>query len=249
MYQGEETIVMDVKPLGFTGGDKWWDYVLSGDEKERLDSMMGAALLDKSISERLLNGIDITILTTFGLSEPTISLIRNVNATTLPDFAQQVIHVLQPEDPPTDNAASGPPDVNTEKGPKGVNKLILVVDADNAIQDELAPRLHAQGHAVMGISTGERALPLAKAVLPDLIIADLQAEGLTGVELVSRIRTIPEAENTPVIIYTNSRDESVLRQIRRMSGAFIVAKSAPMEQLLTRVNAALGTVRVEIAET
>jgi response regulator NasT len=133
--------------------------------------------------------------------------------------------------------------------PKNVNKLILVIDADNTIQDRLTPRLRAQGHAVMGINSGERALPLVKAVLPDLIIADLQDADLTGIELVNGIRAISQTETTPIIIYTKSRDESLLKQIRRHSGTFVVAKSAPMEQLLSKVNAALGSVRVEASQT
>jgi hypothetical protein len=105
MQADETTVVMDVKPFptgqGFAGGDKWWDYVLSGSEKDRLDSLIAAAMLDDSICEGLLNGVDASVLSTFGLSETTITLLQHIQATTLSEFAQHVITMLKLDKKPT----------------------------------------------------------------------------------------------------------------------------------------------------
>ena len=44
------SVVMDVLPwpsgYGFNGGDAWWQHTLSQSERERLDDLLGLALLD-----------------------------------------------------------------------------------------------------------------------------------------------------------------------------------------------------------
>src|SRR5438270_754011 len=71
MRQEYKNAVMDVFPWpngkGFAGADLWWDYVLTLDERRRLDSLLGAALLDESIRQRLLKH-DEALLTAFGIS-------------------------------------------------------------------------------------------------------------------------------------------------------------------------------------
>ena len=87
--------VMDVFPWpqgnGFTGGKAWWDYVLSKGEKQRLDNLMGLALLDEKIQKRLLNERDSSLLTAFGLSEETQHWLCSVQATSLVELAQAII--------------------------------------------------------------------------------------------------------------------------------------------------------------
>jgi len=87
--------VMDVSPWpqgnGFTGGKAWWDYVLSKGEKQRLDNLMGLALLDENIQVRLLKERDSSLLMAFGLSDETQHWLRGVKATSLVELAQAII--------------------------------------------------------------------------------------------------------------------------------------------------------------
>ena len=87
--------VMDVFPWpqgnGFNGSKAWWDYVLSKGEKQRLDNLMGLALLDESIQNRLLKERDSSLLAAFGLSDETQGWLRTVKATSLFELAQAII--------------------------------------------------------------------------------------------------------------------------------------------------------------
>ncbi len=95
MSQNFHTPVMDVLPWpqgqGFTGANAWWDYMLSKDESRRLDSLMGVALLDEQLSERLVTDRDDTLLASFGLSKETRTWLRNVPATSLVELAQAIV--------------------------------------------------------------------------------------------------------------------------------------------------------------
>ena len=70
-------MVMDVNGYGFSGGDKWWRYVLSHSEHERLDNLIGLALLDSKICEQLVAKRDPALLSAFGLSEQTQTWLRD----------------------------------------------------------------------------------------------------------------------------------------------------------------------------
>jgi hypothetical protein len=87
-------VITDVSPWpsgrGFSGGNAWWQHVLSQDERKRLDNLMGVALLDAEIGKQLLAGQDDTLFSAFGLSEETRQRLRSIQATTLVDFAQAI---------------------------------------------------------------------------------------------------------------------------------------------------------------
>jgi hypothetical protein len=86
--------VMDVLPwpkgYGFTGGDMWWRNVLSQSERERLNNLIGLALLDDKICDRLVTKRDPDLLSTFGLSEQAQKWLIGIEAATLKDFAQAI---------------------------------------------------------------------------------------------------------------------------------------------------------------
>jgi hypothetical protein len=65
------------------------------EEKRRLDNLMGMALLDERICERLLNERDTSWLTSFGLSTETQSWLQTVEAQSLTELAQAIVDRVQ----------------------------------------------------------------------------------------------------------------------------------------------------------
>lgn len=88
-------MVMDLHPwpesTGFQGTQEWWAYVLSKDEKKRLDHLLGAALLDNRTRQRLVNERDESLLNAYGFSEMTKQWIRAIDAESLTDFARAIV--------------------------------------------------------------------------------------------------------------------------------------------------------------
>ena len=95
-----QTEVMDVLPwprgYGFTGGDTWWRHVLSQSERERLDNLIGLALLDGKVCQQLVAKRDPSLLSSFGLSQQTQDWLTGIKASTLKDFAQAIIDSTSP---------------------------------------------------------------------------------------------------------------------------------------------------------
>ncbi len=94
------SVVMDVLPwpsgYGFTGGDAWWEHTLSQSERERLDDLLGLALLDKTVCEQLVEQRDLSLLRAFDLSVETQRWLSGIKANTLKEFAQAVLAQSNP---------------------------------------------------------------------------------------------------------------------------------------------------------
>jgi signal transduction histidine kinase/DNA-binding response OmpR family regulator len=79
---------------------------------------------------------------------------------------------------------------------------ILVVDDEPAVLEALDALLTREGHTVMRAQDGEGALSQARAERPDIILLDLHLPGLSGFEVVTRIRKIPGLEAVPVVAFS-----------------------------------------------
>jgi hypothetical protein len=88
-------VVMDVLPWpdgsGFSGVDSWWHQVLGQSECERLNNLIGLALLDSTVCEQLVVKRDPALFATFGLSERTQNWLSAVGAATLKELAQAIV--------------------------------------------------------------------------------------------------------------------------------------------------------------
>jgi signal transduction histidine kinase/CheY-like chemotaxis protein len=79
---------------------------------------------------------------------------------------------------------------------------ILVVDDEPAVLEALDALLTREGHTVMRAQDGEGALSRAQAECPDVILLDLHLPGLSGFEVVTRLRKIPSLEAVPVVAFS-----------------------------------------------
>jgi DNA-binding response OmpR family regulator len=65
---------------------------------------------------------------------------------------------------------------------------ILVVDDDDVFRAYLRSLLEREGHAVVEAPTGEDALTLLVDERPDLLVLDIEMPGMSGLELLNRLR-------------------------------------------------------------
>ena len=79
---------------------------------------------------------------------------------------------------------------------------ILVVDDEPAVLEALETLLIREGHTVLRAQDGEGALLRAQAERPDIILLDLYLPGLSGFEVVTRLRQIPALEAVPVVAFS-----------------------------------------------
>lgn len=82
------------------------------------------------------------------------------------------------------------------------DRKVLVVDDEIHIVQVIAIKLRNNGFEVLTAENGAQALDIAKTQKPDLVITDYQMPVMTGLEFIEKLRAVPEAAETPVIMLT-----------------------------------------------
>src|SRR3954470_14333274 len=85
-----------------------------------------------------------------------------------------------------------------------MTERVLVVDDEPPIVRMVAANLRMRGYEVVTASTGETALAAAEATPPDVVILDLGLPGISGLEVLERLRAWSAV---PVIVLTAAGDE------------------------------------------
>jgi DNA-binding response OmpR family regulator len=116
---------------------------------------------------------------------------------------------------------------------------ILVAEDDKQIGDMIAFKLTNGGHQVIRAEDGEQAVTLAARELPDLILLDAMMPGLSGFEVLRRLKSDPTLRAVPVIMVTaKGHERDVLSGLRGGAVDYVV-KPFSLKELAARVDLAL----------
>jgi two-component system NtrC family sensor kinase len=123
-------------------------------------------------------------------------------------------------------------------------ECILVVDDSSEIREVVSEYiLRPAGYTVTLAEDGVTGLRLAREQKPDLIIADLQMPGLTGLELKRALAA--EGNATPLILITAERNEQIAAEAVMSGAAAYLPKPLDPDVMLTAVEQALETHRAK----
>ena len=117
---------------------------------------------------------------------------------------------------------------------------ILVAEDEKQIADMIAFKLTNSGHQVIRAQDGEQAMKLARLEIPDLIMLDAMMPGLSGFEVLRRLKIDSELRSVPVIMVTaKGHERDVLNGLRGGAVDYVV-KPFSLKELAARVELALG---------
>lgn len=120
-----------------------------------------------------------------------------------------------------------------------IDPLLLVVDDEAGILRLMKLELSAQGFRVITASDGESAITLAEEHRPDAILLDVMMPGISGIEVMRRLR---ERSNVPVLLVTaKDKDTDKVRGLELGADDYIVKPFNP-DELGARVRAVLRRV-------
>src|SRR5262245_35147423 len=109
---------------------------------------------------------------------------------------------------------------------------ILVVDDTVRNRDLLARRLERQGHTVVQAENGARALAVVGEQALDLVLLDLMMPGISGYEVLTRLKADPRHRDLPVIMVSAlSELDSVVRCIEAGADDYL---AKPFDPILLR---------------
>jgi len=106
---------------------------------------------------------------------------------------------------------------------EGIGKKILIVEDKEDSRILLRKILMHRGYVIIEAGTGEDAINMAKAELPDLILMDVRLPGaIDGLEATRQIKALPNLANVPILAVTASvRPEDIKRALGEGCSGFI----------------------------
>ena len=85
---------------------------------------------------------------------------------------------------------------------------IIYVEDDDIVGDVVKQGLSEAGHIVGVIDHGALAYDTIVFKHPDLILLDCSLPGMTGIEILRRVRAIPDIYLTPIVMLTALADQA-----------------------------------------
>ena len=85
-------------------------------------------------------------------------------------------------------------------------KRILIVDDEPDIVKTTKYLLESEGYEVFSADSGEDGLEKLKEVRPNLVLLDLRLPDMSGFQMTTKMRSIDEYKNIPVIVISGMDD-------------------------------------------
>jgi CheY-like chemotaxis protein len=117
-------------------------------------------------------------------------------------------------------------------------KRVLIVEDDDHVRDVLEELLAGAGYGVIGAENGVEALDWLSRLSVDLIIVDILMPGLSGSELVKRVRRTTEWGTVPILVLSGYAD---LARYRDLPVNAVQLKPFRVSDLLGQVTALIGS--------
>lgn len=122
----------------------------------------------------------------------------------------------------------------TQDGPGSANRtnsFVLVVDSDAQNLVFLSMVLQRITYPVCTASAAGPALEMAEAAAPALIITELNLRGMSGMELMQRIRKEPRTHAVPLVVMTADLTPEVEKQCSEAGAVACLAKPVQSDDL------------------
>src|SRR5512143_2339121 len=124
-----------------------------------------------------------------------------------------------------------------ESTPAG--ELVLVVDDEPHIVALVAYHLATAGYRVSTAKSGADALTLADRERPSLVILDLMLPGMSGFDVLRKLRAKPGTRDVPVLMLTARREEPDRIEGLSLGADDYLTKPFSPQELVLRVKAIL----------
>jgi len=118
-------------------------------------------------------------------------------------------------------------------------KKVLVVDDEPYMIEMIRPRLVNSGYDVISAVTGEDCLAKAEKERPDLILLDILLPGMSGIEVLKRLKSNKQTRNIPVIMVTALAGKDTETKGLESGATYFISKPFDSQELLSDVQKAM----------
>ncbi|MFM9958273.1 MAG: sigma-54-dependent transcriptional regulator [Phycisphaerales bacterium] len=119
---------------------------------------------------------------------------------------------------------------------------VLVVDDKEMLRDSVGVTLQRAGFTILAASGGTQALDLITSRRPDAVVTDLKMPGMTGVELVEKVREFDD--DLPVVLMTAYGTVDTAVRAMKLGASDYITKPFEGDELVIAVKRALEHARL-----
>jgi CheY-like chemotaxis protein len=123
---------------------------------------------------------------------------------------------------------------------KSSAKTIIVVDDNPDIVNIVKTILEGKGYNVMCAYSGAELFTKLKEKKPDLIILDIMMPEMDGLEVLTRLKGVPETASLPVILLTAKVQYEDVLGGYKLGADYYITKPFTSTQLTNGINLLLG---------
>ena len=80
---------------------------------------------------------------------------------------------------------------------------ILIIDDNPSFREIFSTKLEAAGFSVASADDGESGIQKAMEIVPDLVLLDIEMPGMTGIQVISKMKADPRLERIKIVFLTN----------------------------------------------
>lgn len=117
--------------------------------------------------------------------------------------------------------------------------LILTIEDDQAVRETMTDILELNGFTVVQAGTAQEGLELARRDHPALIITDINMPGMTGFELLDKLRRDEALRTIPVIVISATVDRAATRRGMELGADDFITKPFTEHELIHSIRARL----------
>ena len=116
-----------------------------------------------------------------------------------------------------------------------MNKIkLLLIDDEKQFVSTLSERLDLRGFEVKAVNDGEEGLKIVESNFPDLVILDLKMPGLSGIEVLTRIKS--SHPDMPVILLTGYGSTEEGLKGKKAGALDYMMKPLNINELIAKIN-------------
>ncbi|MDT8286018.1 MAG: response regulator [Elusimicrobiales bacterium] len=117
---------------------------------------------------------------------------------------------------------------------------ILLVDDNVPIHTLLNDILRKEGYDLFSASDAMQGLMEIKRVKPDLLLLDMNMPAGGGQSVYERVRRMSEFLHMPILIYSTTPREELVKKFQTGPALEIIDKNAPLDKLLEAIKTLLS---------
>ena len=120
-------------------------------------------------------------------------------------------------------------------------KKVLIIEDDEFLRSLAAKRLEKDGYVVSVAADGDSAVAKAEETTPEIILLDLLLPGLSGFEVLEKLRAEDKFKTTPVIVFSNLGQKEDIEKAKTLGASdFLIKANFTLDDVADKIKEYLG---------